>query len=70
MALKKIYRPKEVDRLFGWSPSTRKRKIQEGEFRKPLQLGPQMVGWEEEYLVEYRNLLLQQNLEDQQASEE
>ena len=60
MALKKIYRPKEVDQIFGWSPSTRKRKIQEGEFRKPLQLGPQMVGWEEEYLEEYRQQLLDQ----------
>ncbi len=64
MALKKIYRPKEVDRIFGWSPSTRKRKIQEGEFRKPLQLGPQMVGWEEEYLVEYRERLLEQGKQE------
>ncbi len=60
MALKKIYRPKEVDRLFGWSPATRKRKIREGELRKPLRLGPQMVGWEEEYLEEYRQRLLDQ----------
>ena len=60
MALKKIYRPKEVDQLFGWSPSTRKRKIAEGEFRPPIQLGPQMVGWEEEYLEEYREQLVEQ----------
>ncbi len=60
MALKKIYRPKEVDRIFGWSPATRKRKIRDGELRKPLRLGPQMVGWEEEYLEEYRERLLDQ----------
>ncbi len=60
MALRKIYRPKEVDRIFGWSPATRKRKIKDGEFRKPIQLGPQMVGWEEEYLEEYRQRLLDQ----------
>ncbi len=60
MALKKIYRPKEVDRIFGWSPATRKRKIRDGELRKPLRLGPQMVGWEEEYLEEYRERLLEQ----------
>ncbi len=28
MAIRKIYRPKEVDELFGWSPSTRKRKVE------------------------------------------
>jgi predicted DNA-binding transcriptional regulator AlpA len=49
--IKKIYRGREVDVLFGWSSSTRKRKIKAGEFPAPnVRLGPQMCGWTEEVL--------------------
>jgi predicted DNA-binding transcriptional regulator AlpA len=58
MAIRKIYRPCEVDQIFGWSPSTRKRKIQSGELKPPIRLGPQMTGFPEEHLEEYRERLL------------
>ena len=65
MAIRKIYRPREVDQIFGWSPSTRKRKIRSGELRKPIPLGPQMVGFPEEYLEEYREWLLKQGEQEE-----
>ncbi len=54
MAIRKIYRPKEVDEIFGWSPSTRKRKVKSGEMKPPMRYGPNMTGWTEEYLEELR----------------
>jgi len=57
--IKKIYRAWEVDRLFGWSASTRKRKIRAGEFPPPISLGPQMVGWPEEHIEPYRDALIE-----------
>ena len=57
--IKKIYRAWEVDRLFGWSPSTRKRKIRAGEFPAPIDLGPNMTGWPEETLENYREALIE-----------
>ena len=56
--ISKIYRAPEVDQLFRWSPSTRKRKIKDGEFPAPLSLGPNMVGWPEEWLEAYRRELI------------
>ena len=58
MAIKKIYRPREVDQLFGWSASTRKRKVKSGEMKPPIELGPNMRGWTEEYLEEFREQLI------------
>jgi predicted DNA-binding transcriptional regulator AlpA len=56
--IKKFYRGPQVDEIFGWSPSTRKRKVKSGELRPPVSLGPNMVGWPEEYLEEYRKGLI------------
>ena len=64
MAIKRIYRPREVDELFGWSASTRKRKVKNGEMKPPLELGPNMRGWEEEYLLELRQEIIAQRDED------
>ena len=59
--IRKIYRAPEVDQLFGWSPSTRKRKIKAGEFPPPIRLGPNMNGWPEELLEAYRERLIAEN---------
>ena len=70
MAIRKIYRPKAVDELFGWSPSTRKRKVKNGEMDPPLQLGPNMTGWTEEYLETYRERLIAEAAERAALGEE
>ena len=51
--------------IFGWSPSTRKRKIKSGEFPAPIELGPNMRGWPEEWVEDYRErIIAQRELEE------
>lgn len=54
MTAERIYREPEVLERTGWSHATLWKRIAEGQFRKPLRLGPRARGWAESDIVEHQ----------------
>ena len=53
----KILRKKEVCMIMGWSPTTLWRKVKDGLFPKPVDLGGPTIGWRQDEIVRYQNNL-------------
>ena len=54
-------RAKTLDQEMDWSPSTRKRKIQNGELAPPTKIGPGISAWTRDYVEDFKKRLLRQS---------
>jgi prophage regulatory protein len=54
MSLQKFYRLPEVTRFTGWSRPKIYREMAEGNFPKPVRVGPMSVAWLEDEIADWQ----------------
>jgi prophage regulatory protein len=53
----RMLRPAEVMALLGWSRTTLWRRVRDGAFPAPMELGPNSIGWSESVAIAVRDAL-------------